>query len=253
MTPYIAAPIVRTAVRLEPRVIDASPHLLEASYRLRYQVYCLERQFLDPAAYPTGLEVDAFDPCSVHVGAVDEDGRLAGTARLVMCGALGLPLFRRLSVTPEYAWLCDAPTVAEISRLSISRSYERWQAGAHQNDGERHARARRRAEGEIFLTITRALYHASKGLGVTHWLAATEKSLYRILLRFGLPFRAAGPECDYYGMVAPYLMEIAELDCLIASGGHPRLDDFADGLERPRRAAHSSAGDAQSTACLERP
>ena len=53
------------------RTIDAAPHLLEQSYRLRYQVYCLERKFLRAEDYPEGLEHDEFDRHSIHVGAVD--------------------------------------------------------------------------------------------------------------------------------------------------------------------------------------
>ena len=49
--------------------LDDSPARLEQSYRLRYQVYCLERQFL-PGVRLSGprLEIDEFDRDSVHVG-----------------------------------------------------------------------------------------------------------------------------------------------------------------------------------------
>ena len=33
-----------------PRTIGDDPVLLERSFRLRYQVYCLERQFLNPCS-----------------------------------------------------------------------------------------------------------------------------------------------------------------------------------------------------------
>ena len=48
--------------------IDDDPALLQASYEMRYQVYCLERQFLSPSYYPLGAETDVFDQHAVHLG-----------------------------------------------------------------------------------------------------------------------------------------------------------------------------------------
>jgi len=238
MSASAQAPLERTTRHLDARVIDDSPALLDASYRLRFQVYCHERGFLDAADYPAAAEVDEFDAHAVHVGAVDDSGQLAGTARLVRHSDLGLPLFRHCSIFPEHAGVCGEPAVLEVSRLSVSRHYSRRQTDGAYGVHEREAAGRvlvrnkrRRIDGEVFLAVTKGLYQASKRLGATHWLAATESSLHRILLRFGLPFRQVGPESDYFGMVAPYLMEIAELDDVIVSGRVPVLEEFADGLE----------------------
>src|SRR5262245_55209896 len=89
--------------RLAARVLDGSPALLEASYRLRFQVYCLEHRILDPSQYAERLEQDEFDAYSVHAGAVDPCGHLAGTARLVMRSALGLPLLRHCTLADSVA------------------------------------------------------------------------------------------------------------------------------------------------------
>jgi N-acyl amino acid synthase of PEP-CTERM/exosortase system len=78
----------------EAMSIDDVPALLEKSYHLRYQVYCLERKFLRAEDYPQELECDEFDRHSIHVGAVDARGELAGTARIVRVSEIGLPLFR---------------------------------------------------------------------------------------------------------------------------------------------------------------
>src|SRR4029079_11620011 len=51
------------------RTLDDVPHLLAQRYRLRYEVYCLERQFLPAAQYPTRLESGEFDSHGLHVGA----------------------------------------------------------------------------------------------------------------------------------------------------------------------------------------
>jgi hypothetical protein len=68
-------------------------------------------------------------------------------------------------------------------------------------------------------------------MGATHWLAATEPSLQRMLARHGFPFKRIGPDSDYFGPVAPYRMDLAEFDQVILSGRFPVLDAFVTGLE----------------------
>src|SRR5262245_33033942 len=83
------------------RSIDDDLHLLDASYRLRYQVYCMERQFLDAGSYPDGRECDEFDEYSMHLGVTDAHGDLAATARLITANPLGFPMFRHCALFPD--------------------------------------------------------------------------------------------------------------------------------------------------------
>ena len=107
-------------------VIDDAPQLLEESYRLRYQVYCLERRFLPAEDYLDGLEVDMFDRHSVHIGVLDARGAVVATARLIEPSAAGLPLFDHCTTFPDEVPRHDtARRVVEISRLSMSRNYNR--------------------------------------------------------------------------------------------------------------------------------
>lgn len=223
-------------------MLDDSPHLLEQSYRLRYQVYCLERKFLPASDYPDQREIDEFDCHSVHVGVVDADGELAATARLIKSSPAGWPLFQHCTVFPEHEALIKdaANTVVEVSRVSISRRYT----------GRRHdgffgisdiltldhvanptGPERRLGRSNAFATLANATYQAAKRLGATHWIAATEKSLQRLVVQFGLPFRPAGPETNYYGVVTPYVMSMAEFDHVILSGQIAGIDNFLVGLE----------------------
>lgn len=219
--------------------VDDVPQLLEDSYRLRYQVYCVERRFLSADEYPEGLERDEFDAQAVHVAAFDPLGEMAGTVRLVRPSALGLPLFRHCSLFPHESCDPDNPRLVEIGRLSVSRHYRRRQLddSSATSGVSRTSRAdnyrgdRRRHRDEIFLSMTKALYHETKRLGATHWLVATEKSLQRMLAQHGFRFRAIGPETDYFGPVAPYQLDIRELDQAILSGRFPSLADFLVGLE----------------------
>lgn len=222
------------------REIDDTPALLAESYALRYQVYCLERGFLEAANYPDLLEIDAFDARSWHVGAMNRQGHLVGTSRMVRPGAGGFPMFHFCMISPDETELYrPGYKVVEVSRLSVSRSYRRRQGdGAYGMRGappfnvvtERREGAAAHG-GELVLSLYVALYQASKRHAVTHWLAAVEKSLHRLLLKYEFPFRPIGPEIDYFGPVAPYLMSLAEFDEAILARRKPILDDFLVGLE----------------------
>jgi N-acyl-L-homoserine lactone synthetase len=194
------------------RRIDNDPELLEASYRLRYQVYCVERAFLRAADYPDRIERDEFDRYALHLGVVDRDGDLKATSRLIEVSVYGLPLFRHCQIFPQENELFR-PTnrFAEVSRLCMSRQL-----------ADRAA---------VIPTMYKSLYQFSKRAGFTHWLVATERSLHRLLTNFGFPFRPVGPQIDYFGPVAPYVMDFQEFEQTLVSGARPHLATFLDGLE----------------------
>lgn len=202
------------------RAIDDDPRLLEQSYQLRYQVYCVERQFLDIAAYPDRREVDEFDDHSVHVGAIDADGHLAGTARVIRANPHGFPMFRHCAFFPEVQTLGSPQVIpVEVSRVAISRHYAR----------QRAAGPRRRTEP--FITLVKAIMQGAKRAGATHLIGATDAAFHRWLVHYGLPYRVSGPSVDYYGPVAPCIMSLQELDEVVVSRQFPALDGFPVGWD----------------------
>ena len=202
--------------RLEARQLDSDPRLMDESHRLRYQVYCLERHFLNPDDYPDQREYDEFDRHSLHLGVLDAEGALLATARLVKVNVIGLPLFRHCRIYPRESELYQETTrVAEISRLCVSRTLRRRHIGTT----------------TVAINLYRAIYQASKRNGFTHWLVATEPSLQRLLASLKVPFREVGPATDYYGPVAPYLVDLSRWDEIIVSRTLPALNSFLDGLE----------------------
>jgi N-acyl-L-homoserine lactone synthetase len=201
------------------RSIDDDARLLDDSYRLRYQVYCVERAFLSARDYPDRREVDEFDAYAVHLGVVDGRGQLAGTARLIKTNPHGFPMFRHCAFYPEVQTL-EAPQVVpvEVSRVAISRALAR--TSSHRN--------------EPFLTLVKAMVQGARRAGATHLIGATDAALHRRLVRFGLPYRVSGPAVDYYGPVSPCVMSLHELDAIINAGRHPALASLGVGWD-PRR------------------
>ena len=198
----------------QPVMIDDSPRLLEESYQLRYQVYCLERQFLRAEDHQNQQEADEFDRDSIHLGVVDANGCLAATARIITAGLAGLPLLRHCTLFPQVTVDELANTVVEVSRVAISRNYSRRRRASSLGppaiaDCDAPASVppgaeRRRRRGEPFVTLLHAIIHGARHLGATHLIGATDAALHRWLVHYGFPYRVVGPEVDYYGLVAPH-------------------------------------------------
>jgi N-acyl-L-homoserine lactone synthetase len=161
--------------------------------RLRYDVYCNERGFLDGRNFPDERERDDYDAVSVHCAVSDAAGRLAGTVRLVPDSGLGFPLeghARRLD--PVFHTLPRERT-AEVSRLVVVKSS-------------------RGSDRGVLFPLFREMNRASAKLGLTHWIVATEPTLQRLLRRLlGVEMMVIGEVMEYYGDVSPYLLSIRDI------------------------------------------
>jgi N-acyl-L-homoserine lactone synthetase len=197
------------------RAIDDDARLLEQSYRLRYQVYCIERGFLNPAAYPDGREIDEFDDYSVHLGVMDSEGTMIGTSRLIRPNPHGFPMFRHCAFFPEVMPSHMLPV--EVSRLVISRRY-----------------LRHRRLTEPLCDLGKAMVVSARRVGASHLIAASEVSLARRLAHFGFPYRIGGPVADYHGPVVACLMNLDDMQEVIVGGRYPALADLdaSPGLAR---------------------
>lgn len=223
-----------------PVALDDSAQLLEMSYRMRYQSYCLERLLLNKDDYPRQMESDAFDRVSVHVGVLNAQNELVATARVVMPSSAGLPLLRYCTLFPGDTTLADpSHTVVELSRVCVTRHWSRRRrdgaiAGPEQPAPASSSPSAPEAgheSSDAFATLIKGMYQATKRLQGTHWIIAVEKALRRRISRYGLPFRLAGPEVDYHGPVAPYIMSLAALDDVIRARIYSVLNDLPVGLE----------------------
>lgn len=188
----------------------------QEAYALRYDIYCLERRFLDPAAYADGLETDEYDPQSILFGARDRHDEIIGTIRLIMAEPLALPVFAKCVISDKSAVDALCGKGAEISRLAIARHYRRRRNdgayGMNTGPGTAPGAERRSNRPEIVLGLIQAMYMCSLDENITYWFAAMERPLIRMLSRLGFIFRQIGPETDYYGPVAPYVMTMEEFN-----------------------------------------
>lgn len=212
--------------------VDGALGLLHDTYRLRYQVFCNERRFLDAGDYPAGTETDAYDGFSTHFAAFDRAGQIAGAVRLVHGGeAPGYPYQSHCPVYEGVALPPESET-REISRLVVSKLYRRRQEDNFLGINERDVPPppefadKRGKHPIIVLGMYRAMYAYSRRQGVRYWYAAMERSLARLLNRYGFEFNQIGPEVDYYGPVAVYLADLRRLEARVSSESPEMFDWF---------------------------
>jgi N-acyl amino acid synthase of PEP-CTERM/exosortase system len=197
-----------------------TPELLSEAHRIRYQVYCVEKPFENPAEHLDGRERDEFDSHSVHGLLVHAASNApVGTVRLVMHkpGARGgsLPI-HRLCQHPDVHNPAVLPlaTTAESSRFAISKVYRR---------GTEEGRSLGSCElQDIQSDSTRLIPHITVGLitialqlavahGITHICAMMEPALLRLLCRFGIRFKPLGAQVECHGWRQPCYTTVSKM------------------------------------------
>ena len=165
-------------------IATAPEQVLEAQ-RLRYRVYCEERDFVPGQ---DGLEQDRFDPAARHVLVRSRvSGAVLGTVRLVLSNAqLGVQGFPMLQACEPWV-VAPLPLTAtgEVSRFALTRDREGISPAA---------------SALMRLCLIRGLVQVSAEHELTHWCAIMERSLLRLLRATAIHFVPVGPVVEYHGL-----------------------------------------------------
>ena len=187
--------------------------MLKEIQRLRYDVYCLERGFLDANDFSEQRESDAYDDHAVHCAAMDIEGQVSGTLRLVLDSPLGFPLEGHAQALDEQFRALPRDRTAEISRLAVAK-----------NGRQLRKSGDFREYPLLLFQLFRDMNLESARLGLDYWLAAMEPTLHRLIRRLlGFEFVQIGPPMEYYGEVVPY---VASIDAIARSLERRRPDLF---------------------------
>ncbi len=180
-----------------------TPKDMQDVFRLRYQVYGVERGFLNPADYPDGLEKDIYDDFSVHFLARDSQGRALGTARLVLDSPHGFPIEKEYDITKTLARI-DRKKMGEFSRFAIPRNLGNDSEALSATDSSRAG------QSEIALALLLAVFQKSDQEGLAYVCAAIERALWLVLRRGGIAMNQIGEPKDYHGIRIPCLLALEE-------------------------------------------
>jgi N-acyl amino acid synthase of PEP-CTERM/exosortase system len=202
-------------------------------FKLRYDVYCIERAFLKADDSFDGMEFDDYDDRSTHFAAFTMDEALIGTVRLVTPRPRQpFPFELHCSTFNDFV-MPPRQQCGEISRLAVKRTHRRRRADSvmgipgfapNREQGlmlSPEIERRSNNSPMLLLGMYREMYRHSRDKGIRYWFAAMERSLAYSLKKMGFRFDAIGPVSDYYGEVTPYVLDLGELMPKLAENNPP--------------------------------
>ena len=210
-------------------------------YRIRYQVYCQELHYENPAEFPDGLEHDSYDDRSRHCLLLHRrTNTYAGCVRLVFNDKVDpgqlLPFEQCCAKSLHQDALklvaLNRQSFGEISRLAVPASYRRRKSDFETPLGEiPAANGEDNGDKRHFPHIALGLYLAAASIGLHAGLegvfAMMEQRLARHLTRFGIQFQQVGDVIDHHGSRAAFYIN---RDMLFQSL-RPELRAFLDTVQ----------------------
>ena len=165
---------------------------LNKIFRLRYEVYCLEKKYLNANDYPSKIETDKYDPYSVFFIVKDKkNGQLAGTVRLIKKKSHELPLESEFGVKIDKE--NDNGRMLEVSRLIVAKDYRKSAKGQHY---------------VLFLLFRMALNYCID-YDYNILVAELDNRILQILKKIGIEFKVLGKAKMFMGSVStPILINI---------------------------------------------
>lgn len=196
----------------------------EQAYRLRYDVYCEEHQFIDKTDYIDGQERDQFDDDAVHFLLIHKTtNEIAGTLRVI------LPQDTKPLTSFELQKKCDHPLLqienrvmgmAEISRFCMAKKFRRRSRDGdllpsyyeqEWNNEENKALSLPFFQRRIPyapLGLLMMAFEAIMAHGIMNGVMMVEESQISTLQRLGLCYRVLGPRLSYHGDQQPLVFNI---------------------------------------------
>jgi N-acyl-L-homoserine lactone synthetase len=183
---------------------------LDEVFRLRYQVYCLERRFEQGA---NGREFDEYDAFSRHIVLRHRpSGQAIGTVRLIVPRLGGSEAALPMEEVADLPRLRALPraSVAEVSRFALSKVL--------------------RAESASFgslcrLGLVRGLVQVSAMFGVGYWCALMEPKLLRLLASTAIHFQPVGLMVEHHGLRQPSFTPLSDMLARVRAE-RPAIWDF---------------------------
>jgi N-acyl amino acid synthase of PEP-CTERM/exosortase system len=200
-----------------------SDELKNEVYKLRYQVYCIENEFLNSEDYPDDLEYDDFDQQSIHyLIRHRKSGDYAATTRLVLPEANSQEKLFPLELHCEidnFAVMrpINRKNLGEISRFCVSKAFKKRKNEEHtlaaigSNWPNHLTLDERRIFPHITLALIACFIKASHENDIHYLYASMESSLLRFVSALGINFIKIGPLVDYHGERWPAVIKVTDM------------------------------------------
>lgn len=200
-----------------------SDELKQEVYKLRHQIYCVEKSFLTPSA--NDLEYDEYDARSCHyLIRHRESGCYMATTRLILPDTthpeklFPLEVYSQIDNTTLLNTL-PRSNVAELSRFCVSKQFrrranERDLLITNDVDDSYLARREKGSSAHLTLALFACAIKMSSEHNIHYWYAIMEPSLKRVFSTLGIHFVEVGPlvpSKHYYGMRAACIIKVDDL------------------------------------------
>ncbi|MDX1812908.1 MAG: PEP-CTERM/exosortase system-associated acyltransferase [Gammaproteobacteria bacterium] len=178
-------------------------------YRLRCEIYCVDRSFESSNNFPTGEEVDEADERALHFIIIEKASQeWIGVFRVVLPDHEKLPIEQYCVMDSKLIKSLPRDKTAEISRLGIARRFTQ-RTPEHENESElAQTKYVIKNLKEVTLGIWRALVQLSEERGIEDYLFFITPALARVLLGLHAPLLRAGLPCEHRGTRHPYLLNL---------------------------------------------
>ncbi len=213
-----------------------SDDLKKEVYKLRYQVYCIETGFEDPANHQGEAEYDDFDDNSLHYLIRHKRlGTYAATTRLILPNKgnpealFPIELHSQIQI-PEAFDKIPRMALGEVSRFCVSKDFKRRKkesgtlTGISLDTEDYYSDDERRTFPHITIALIACLIKISTENGIDYWYAVMEPALLRFLSTLGINFTQAGPLTDYHGKRQPSIIKVNDLLAGVAKKNPELLD-----------------------------
>ncbi|MBU0597635.1 GNAT family N-acetyltransferase [Patescibacteria group bacterium] len=158
-------------------------------YKLRYEVYCEEYNYLKSEDYPDNLEQDKYDPFSQHFAIKNGSEEIVGYVRLIFNSKHGFPIESEFDLNFGHIKI-DREKTVEISRLIVSNEYRKL---------------------HLILLLVRGILNFAKDNNVKYAFSVMDDRLLKMLVKMKFPFRKIGPYTSYQGVTCPNILILEDL------------------------------------------
>jgi N-acyl amino acid synthase of PEP-CTERM/exosortase system len=200
-----------------------SDALRQEVYKLRYQVYCIEKGFENPEAHPDCMEYDEYDICSSHylIRHIESDCYMA-TTRLILPDHHNpkklFPIETHSQINKAILKDVDRAHLAELSRFCVSKQFRRRaneQDLLVTNDDLSDGDFSRKKEKNNSANLTLALFSCGMKISAEHdiryWYAIIEPALKRVVAGFGIHVIEIGLPIDFRGTRVPCFIKLDDM------------------------------------------
>ena len=174
--------------------------LLQKVYSFRHKVlHEIYPDYLKESGLIEGVEFDKYDQYAIHFAALDQNGELCATVRLIHHSPIGYPTENSLEFNKDQF---KRSHLGELSRIFIDKRYRNLKDTKIIIDG-----------------LKKILYYKMKELDIHYTYGSLEKSFLRLLRIYKMDYQTLG-EPQVHGLFGTRYPSILKTDILAKDNGY---------------------------------